>query len=417
MSCNCKFGETLRYVSPGHGGWGLVRIAALVPESYLLFVSPFACGRHGALGGILNGIKDKVSFLYIDESDIVSGGYEDLIPDAVEELLEFLEKRPKAIFIFVTCIDDLLGTDHVQLNQLLSRKFPDIRFVSSHMNPINENMKLPPGISMQRDLYSFLEKSEEKENTINFIGNHAPISRDCELYEIARQNGYELKHISDFEHFEDYLTMSRSKYNLVLSPIAKFAAEQMREKLDIDCQLAYVTYDLDEIRSSYETLGNALGLEMELQPYEDRAKEKIKEAAAMIGDYPIAIDYQAVKKPFTLAKLLLEYGFNVEFLLIDAVKKIERPAYDYVMEYYPHVEVVNATHHDLIKHEFRDQKNYLCIGFDCAYATGSDKVLGVMNDDFLFGYYGVEKLMTDLMDTFRKEIDVKEMIAEARLII
>ena len=71
MSCSCKFGETLRYVSPGHGGWGLVRIGALIPESYLLFVSPFACGRHGALGGVLNGIKDKASFLYIDEADIV----------------------------------------------------------------------------------------------------------------------------------------------------------------------------------------------------------------------------------------------------------------------------------------------------------------------------------------------------------
>ena len=94
MSCSCKFGETLRYVSPGHGGWGLVRIGALIPESYLLFVSPFACGRHGALGGVLNGIKDKASFLYIDEADIVSGGYEDLIPEAVEELLDFLEKRP-----------------------------------------------------------------------------------------------------------------------------------------------------------------------------------------------------------------------------------------------------------------------------------------------------------------------------------
>ena len=125
MNCCCgSLGKTLHYVSPAHGGWGVVRIAALVPESYQLFVAPFACGRHGALGGILNGIKDRISYLFIDESDIVSGGYEDLIPEAVEELLASLEKRPKVLMIFVSCLDDLLGTDHVSLNQRLSERFP-----------------------------------------------------------------------------------------------------------------------------------------------------------------------------------------------------------------------------------------------------------------------------------------------------
>ena len=417
MSCSCKFGETLRYVSPGHGGWGLVRIGALIPESYLLFVSPFACGRHGALGGVLNGIKDKASFLYIDEADIVSGGYEDLIPEAVEELLDFLEKRPKVILIFVTCIDDLLGTDHIQLNQRLSKRFPDVKFMSCHMNPINENMKLTPAICMQRDLYSLLEKTEDNVNAINFIGNHSAVSRDCELYEIAERNGYQMRHISDFARFEDYLTMAQSKYNLVLSPIANVAAEQMQEKLGIGYQLAYNTYDLDEIRAFYQTLAETLGLEIDVRPYEARARQKLKEAAALIGDYPIAIDYQAVKKPFTLARVLLEYGFNVEFMLIDAVKKIERADYEYIVANHKNIEIVNAIHPDMIKHAYRGRKNYLCIGFDCAYATGSDKVLGILNDEFLFGYYGVEKLMTDLMDTFVKETDVEEMIAEARLII
>ena len=104
-------------------------------------------------------------------------------------------------------------------------------------------------------------------------------------------------------------------------------------------------------------------------------------------------------------------------MLIDAVKKIERADYEYIVANHKNIEIVNAIHPDMIKHAYRGRKNYLCIGFDCAYATGSDKVLGILNDEFLFGYYGVEKLMTDLMDTFVKETDVEEMIAEARLII
>lgn len=61
MAChqNGFIPSTLHYVSATHGDWGVVRIAALVPESHQLFVCPFACGRHGALGGAVNWIKNN----------------------------------------------------------------------------------------------------------------------------------------------------------------------------------------------------------------------------------------------------------------------------------------------------------------------------------------------------------------------
>ena len=110
--CDCYGEKTLHYVSAAHGGWGIVRIAAQVPESHQLFVCPFACGRHGALGGEMNGIKDRISYLFITEADIVSGEFEELIVDGVNELFEALEKQPKVLFVFTACLDDLLGTDH-----------------------------------------------------------------------------------------------------------------------------------------------------------------------------------------------------------------------------------------------------------------------------------------------------------------
>ena len=48
MSCR----GSLEYTCPSHGGWGMVRIGMLIPESHQLFVCPSACGRHGALGAI-----------------------------------------------------------------------------------------------------------------------------------------------------------------------------------------------------------------------------------------------------------------------------------------------------------------------------------------------------------------------------
>lgn len=415
--CNCDFGNTLQYVSPAHGGWGMVRIAALIPESHQLFVAPFACGRHGALGGALNGIKEKISYLYIDESDIVSGGYEDLIPAAIEELLQALEKRPKVMVLFVTCLDDLLGTDHVQLQKRLTNLYPDVRFISCHMNPISENMKFPPGVSIQKDLYSLLDKKERKTNSVNFIGNHSPIDKECELFHIMKENGFDLKHISDFDKFDEFQSMAQSKLNLVLSPVAKYASMQMKERLGMDYLLAYNTYDFTEIRAFYLELEAKLGIHTDLEIYESSARKKLEQAKQIIGSYPIAIDYQAVKKPCTLAKMLLEHGFCVKMVLTDQIKSIEKDAYEYLLEKHSQVEIVNAVHPTMVQHNFRNQENYLCIGFDCGYATGSDKVYNLLLDERLFGYYGIEKLMEGMINAFTGTSDVKELIEEAHLIV
>lgn len=416
MSCCCNFSDTLHYVSPAHGGWGVIRIAALVPESYQLFVSPFACGRHGALGGAVNGIKDRISYVYIDESDIVSGGYEELIPEAIDELFGFLEKRPKVLLIFVSCLDDLLGTDHVQLNRLLSERYPDVRFRSCHMNPISLDTKFPPGVTLQNNIYSLLEKSNIQTNSINLIGNNSPVDKKCELFEIMSEEGYEIKHITDFDKFDDFLSMSDSKLNVILSPVAKYASEEMEKNLGIKALLAYNTYDIGEIKDFYRSIGELLGINIETEKYEDSARKKIEEAHALIGSYPVAIDYQAVRKPFTLAKALIEYGFNVKIVMTDEPKKIENSAYEFIKNHHSEIRIINAVHPDLVKFENRDEK-CLCIGFDCGYATDSDKIVDIMEDEFLFGFYGVEQLMEKMMDAYVNGGNIKEMIQEAGLII
>ena len=419
MNCElgcCNFGSTLHYVSPAHGGWGVIRIAALIPESYQLFVSPFACGRHGALGGALNGIKDRISYVYIDESDIVSGGYEELIPKAVDELFEYLEEKPKVFLVFVSCLDDLLGTDHEQLNRVLTEKHPEVKFVSCHMNPIKMDTKYPPGVTLQNNIYGLLEKSEEHINAINLIGNNSPIDRNCELYTVMFRNGYTVKHISDCEDFEDFLDMSKSKINLLLSPVARYAAEEMVKKIGLDFLTAYNTYDIDEIKSFYHVLEMNLGINADVKQYELSAWNKIREARELIGDFPIGIDYQAVKKPFTLAVALLKYGFNVEIIMVDGFYEFEKEACEFIRNNKKEIRIVNALHPDLVKYENKD-KEYLCIGFDCGYATGADKVVNIMDDEFLFGFYGVEKLMGNLIEAFEASSGIEEMIKEAKLII
>lgn len=76
--CECleTFRDGLHYVTPALGGWGSMRTAMLVPEAHVLYVIPAACGRHGSIAAYIHGVKDRLSFLFLREEDIVAGTYE-----------------------------------------------------------------------------------------------------------------------------------------------------------------------------------------------------------------------------------------------------------------------------------------------------------------------------------------------------
>ena len=181
MSCLNCFESTLCYTAPSHGDWGIVRIAALVPETHLLFVSPSACGRHGALGALQHGFKDRVSYLAITSEDIIAG-YDGLVEEAVSELLRRKNPRPRAVLIFVSCLDDLIGTDLNSLCQRLHAAHPDVEFQPAHMNPITLDSKKPPMVTTQAAMYSFLRRTEVHDQGINLLGNLDALDPGCELF-------------------------------------------------------------------------------------------------------------------------------------------------------------------------------------------------------------------------------------------
>ena len=87
------------------------------------------------------GLKDRLFYLYVSQSDIVDG-YDPLIPEAVKNVLEALKKQPKVFFIFVSCLDDLIGTDHEALLEELGNSyrpheshFPGVQNTASRIYP------------------------------------------------------------------------------------------------------------------------------------------------------------------------------------------------------------------------------------------------------------------------------------------
>jgi len=418
MKRNNPFASTVHYCSPAHGGWGVVRVGMLVPESYQLFVCPSACGRHGALGAIEHGNKERLSYLYIDEADIVSGSYEDLILEGVEALLEALEEQPKVIFIFVSCLDDLLGTDHVAILHTLNNKYP-IKFQVGHMNPITMESKTPPQVTLQRKMYELVEGNGEREHTLNLLGNFVALEENNELYGVLKQLGInEVKHISDQKTFKDFEQMGESKYNLVLRPEAKVAAEDMKRHNKIDYRYLPVSYDMETVAMQYKEIADFINKEVEidLTDLEEATKAQIEKAKEIIGDFPIVIGHSAVCRPYNLAKALIGYGFNVQKVYAENVSAFEKESFEWLKANAPGVEILSATNHNRFN-RVPEEQDCMAIGYNAAYIEKANYVVDLIQDEYMFGYNGIMKLMEKMTKCYSEPMALKEIIEKYGLVV
>ncbi len=418
-ACEC-FEKTLHYSSPGHGDWGIVRIGMLVPESVMLFVSPSACGRHGALGAMQHGYKDHVFYCYLSQADIVKG-YDDIILEYVDRVLAAIQPRPKAFYVFVSCLDDLIGTDHPAVLEELHRRHPDIQFRDGHMNPISLDSKTPPGISIQNNLYGFLNPPEEKDNGINLLGSFEKPLETGELYDYLAANGItKIRHISDYSTFDTYQEMARSRANIVITPTAVQAATQLQKRFGTPFLFQPITYDLEEIEQNYLALHQFLFPDTEctfdFSEKRKQAQEAIQSAKEKLQDLPIFIDTSAVFQPFGLGKALLNYGFHVVSIGADGCPKFDKEHMEWIEEHHPEVHIFNPVSYKVIRFDHRMEES-LAIGVEGAYLSKSKYVADLFGDLGMFGYDALIRLMHLLEEGAEKPVDLKEMLDDYGLIV
>ncbi len=421
--CGCPgaFEDTLCYTSPAHGSWGMVRIAHLVPESYQLFVSPAACGRHGAIGACRDGRKDRVSYLYLSEDDIVSGGYEELLLEAADELLDYLAgqgRLPKVLMIFVSCIDDLLGTDHEALLAQLRQRHRGLHFTFCHMNPISTDSKVPPPVNIRNKIYGLLDPQEERDQGVNVIGSLVPLAPQGDLFDqLGRWGLGPVRHITDFRTFQGFQQMARSRWNLVVHPQGLYAAQQMEKRLAIPWVVSLTTYDPRAVTQAYRSLAKAMGFDpSDLADQEAQSEAALARAREALDGMELVIDGEAVIRPFDLALALLERGFSVRRLLVQKVIPSDREAFEVVGKRWPQLELVQPQHHrSHCRHSLLP--DCLALGYNSGYHTGSRHVVALDGHNGHWGYQGIMALAEMMEATARQETDLRALIDAAGLVV
>jgi hypothetical protein len=426
--------ETLHYCSPAHGGWGVVRVALLVPEAHLFFVCPPACGRHGAIAAIEQGYKKKISYLCINGNEIVLGGYETEIERGVRELMSRI--RPKALMVFMSCIDDLLGTGHAAAFRRMEAEH-GIPIRLARMNPISLDNKLPPGIRVQKTMYEFLDPSAQKDRGIIILGSYRPPSLDSELAAVLNLFGFgPIRHPEYCPDFKSFRQMSDSAAALLLRPEGKAAAADIRSRLGIPACNSFMAFDKDTIAERYRNLfafleslaipgktgrGGAEGAEKAasfLAAAQKKTEEREEKARAVLNGARLAIDSTATIAPFNLALALVKAGVNVRRIYANQLPAFERPSLRELARIKGDITVANPNHARKYGPRPAEPLADMAVGFEAGYATVAPVTVPVAFDEQLFGFEGYTTVLDALIRAAEEgKTDLRCQVKEYGLVV
>lgn len=398
--------STLHYCSPAHGGWGVVRAGLLLPESYLLFACPAACGRHGAIAAIEQGYKHRVGYLCLTENEIVLGGYEEEIRKGMKTIAETI--KPKALILCVSCIDDLLGTDHERTLKDFEAQY-GIPAGLARMNPITLDDALPPALRIQQTIYGFLKPAAKEKNGIGpvvLLGAFVPPSEDSELAGLVKRCGFPgIAHPSFCPDFEAFQSLSMSSAALVIRPEGKAAARLLEESHRIPVLEAVVAHSRERILSNYRRIAEFLcGVSGHPLPDLDSLFGEVSETLRMKGERlademdgaDFAIDATATASPFDLALALTEYGFQVKELYVEKAAPHDKESLNRLAVLGPELKVVNPAHSRRAGGQPAESTCDIAIGFTAAYASAAEVLVPLSFDENRYGFEGAIEVIESI---------------------
>lgn len=416
MPSRAKGGTTLSFRPPEP-----VRphVVLHIPGSHTLYVGPPACMRRHALKQLSRSNPGWSSYLSITQADVVSGRYEDLVADAVDELERTLTPAPTVLFVSVFCIDDFLGTDADALVARLESSWPSTRFVFERIHPVGADTKRAMSADKYANLYSFIEpvKAEMRDNGVNLIGSFAAPEPESELFDLLDSWGLgPVRQLTSCNTFDEYQDLAKSRIGLVMRFGGDAAARAMEARLGIPRFDFGACYDLARIEQRYCRLARLADAQRPVcTPWRTAAADALHTALDLVGTAPVAIDSDATLVPFSLARALLDYGFNVTHIFrshhpLDADTLDQQ----YIAEHYPHVRVSVMSDARLYLGRLGETRQtpqgdsetlrtqpVIAIGSKAARIMGTDLVVDIWHDEGHTGFHGVRLLMEKIADTWQ----------------
>ena len=384
---------TLDFNSPGAKGFGVKRAGLCVPGSVMLLVAPGCCGRNTALLNEL-GYHERFFYLLLDDTDIVTGRHLKKIPEACAEICDSMETPPSAIMICVTCVDALLGTDMERICRQCEEA-AGVPAVPAYMYALTREKRIPPMGLTRKSVYSLLKPQQRRADECNLLGFFAAMDAENELYALLHGAGIRtVREIGRCETFDEYAAMSRANFNLVLNPEARYAAQDLSDRLGIPFIELTRVYRPEKIRNQYRLLGQAIGRTLDDTRYFDAATEAVERFREKYAALSVAVGECLNADSFELALALTEFGLRVaeiygtvgerNFVFIKKLAAVS-----------PDTRIYSNLSPTMLTYE-RDCEIGAVIGNDAMYYHRDLPGVGFNDEAQTFGYRGVTLLLSQL---------------------
>lgn len=405
------FKPGLEYNSPAHGTWNIVHTGMLIPGAHQIYVCAPNCARGVALTAAEMNEMDRLSTISLEEADFYNGQMEEKIIEGTTQIINDLPVRPSAILLFTVCVHHFMGTDLDYVYDTLRERFSPLPIVNCFMDPIMQKGGLSPDQKLRIAMYTCLKAGEKKEKAINIIGNDLKIIEDCEILSHVKTEGYAIKDITLCENYEEYLSMAKSKVNIVSYPQARPGGKLLSERLFMRYVYFPQIFDYEKIEKQEQELWKLLSISpLDTASLKRKCEDELKEVLQVIGDTPLALDASAVPYILSLAHFLLEHGFRVKRVYGDSFLPEEKEDFQWIGDHYPDLEFYPTMDIHMRTIPRMTKEPFLAIGQKAAYFTQTPYFVNIVEGGGLLGYQGIIHLAKLMADAWNNKKDTKDLV-------
>ena len=425
------FAQELEFNPPVHETWNIVHIGMLMPQAHQIYVCSDNCMRGVVMTAAEMNAIERFSCVVLEEKDMHSGNLEEITLEGVSDVLEKIRRKrgeeglPKAVLVFPVCLHHFMGCDLRYVYKELEKRFPQIVFIKGWMDPIMQKTGPSPDMKLRKAMMDILEPSEEKNGLTALLGDIYALDPESDLMRLiraadaARGTISDPLQIQDCEKLEDYKKLSGREVLITRSPMSAVSVRQTARRLGCKGLYLPAVIDYAGIRKELETASMTLGISLEQAGIDFGQEEKLCEEAmrnlrGVIGSTPIAIDYIAVQRPLGFARLLLEHGFNVREVYLDAVSSEEEDDFLWLRENHGEVILCSTIHVEgrLLHAGAIDPEHsgYLAVGPKAAWFCGTEHFVNLVDFGGMWGFSGIRKMAALMEDAYKNAKDTRDLV-------
>lgn len=405
------FPQKLEFNPPVHENWNIVHIGMQIPEAHQIYICGFNCMRGVVLTAAEMGAQDRFSSVILYEEDVINGTIWEATRDGIADVLQKLPKLPPCVIVFPVCTHHFAGVDMDSIYASLEKEFPSVAFVHAFMDPIMQKHGLPPDQRLRKVMYDPLPNCEPSPNTAVLLGAEFALEANSDLRRLLSQNGYQMKELQDCKTYTEYLELSKCETFLCVHPNGKYGVSQTAKRLARPFLYLPMSFDFALIHDSLSVITSALSL-TSLDEIDERKQcdQVMKDALRVIGQTPVVIDSLFHPRPLELAKLLLEYGFRVTDVFLDAVAPEEEPTLDWLRTNAPSLKLTSIILPDRRVADRSRTEKTLALGPKAAWFTSTEFFVNIVQGGGLWGYAGIRSLGKQMVEAFHRPKDTRDLV-------